>query len=115
MQEKTTLLATTAADTGLNINRKKTELMKINTTAQAPITLDGEPIKEVESFTYLGSVVDQQGGTDEDIKSRIGKVRTAFIMLKTSGPQRKSVPPPKYGYSTPMSSPCYCMAQRPGE
>lgn len=82
MQEKTTLLATTAADTGLNINRKKTELMKINTTAQAPITVDGEPIKEVESFTYLGSVVDQQGGTDEDIKSRIGKARAAFIMLK---------------------------------
>ena len=36
----------------------------MNTTANAPVTVGGEPIREVESFVYLGSVVDQQGGTD---------------------------------------------------
>ncbi|XP_062587192.1 uncharacterized protein LOC134248835 [Saccostrea cucullata] len=82
MQDKTTRLATTSAGTGLKINLKKTELMKINTTVQASVTVGGEPIKEVESFIYLGSVVDRQGGTDRDIKSRIGKARTAFTMLK---------------------------------
>ena len=56
--------------------------MKMNTTANAPITVGGEPIKEVESFVYLGSVVDHQGGTDRDVTARIGKVRAAFVMLK---------------------------------
>ena len=61
MQDKTTLLETTSAGTGLKINREKTELMKMNTTANAPITVGGEPIREVESFVYLGSVVDPSG------------------------------------------------------
>ena len=46
MQDKTTLLETTSAGTGLKINRKKTELMKMNTTSNAPITVGGEPIPQ---------------------------------------------------------------------
>nr|KAG5689681.1 hypothetical protein BaRGS_006306 [Batillaria attramentaria] len=82
MQDKTTCLKATSAGTGLKINRKKTELMKINTTANTPVTVGGEPIREVESFVYLGSVVDGQGGTDRDITARIGKARAAMVMLK---------------------------------
>ena len=81
MQDKTTLLETTSAGTGLKINRKKTKLMKMNTTANAPVTVGGEPIREVESFVYLGSVVDHQAGTDRDATARIGKARAAFVML----------------------------------
>jgi hypothetical protein len=55
MQDKTTHLATTSAGTGLKINLVKTELMKINTTLQSPITVGGEPIKEVDCFIYLGT------------------------------------------------------------
>ena len=55
------------------------------TTANAPVTVGGEPIRKVESFDYLGSVVDQQGGTDRDITARIGKARAAFVMLKNLG------------------------------
>ena len=84
MQDKTTLLETTSAGTGLKINRKKTELMKMNKTANAPVIVGGKPIREVESFVYLGSVVDQQGGSDRDVTDRIGKARAAFVML-TSG------------------------------
>ena len=60
MQDKTTLLDTTSAGTGLKINRKKTELMKMNTTANAPVTVGGEPIREVESFVNLGSEAGQR-------------------------------------------------------
>nr|KAG5697823.1 hypothetical protein BaRGS_016085 [Batillaria attramentaria] len=81
MQDKTTCLEATSAGTGLLINRKKTELMKINTTANTPVTVGGEPIREVESFVYLGSVADGQGGTDRDITAR-GKAKAAMIMLK---------------------------------
>ena len=82
MQNKTTLLETTSAGTGLKINRKKTELMKMNTAANAPVTVGGELITEVESYVFLGSVVDQPGGTDRDVTARIDKARAAFVMLK---------------------------------
>lgn len=48
----------------------------------APIGLEGEALEEVESFTYLGSVVDKLGGTDADVKVQIGKARAAFLQLK---------------------------------
>nr|KAG5704567.1 hypothetical protein BaRGS_031831 [Batillaria attramentaria] len=82
MQDKTTCLEATSAGTGLKMNRKKTELMKINTTANTPVTVGGDPIREVECFVYLGSVVDGQGGTDRDVTARIGKARAAMVMLK---------------------------------
>ncbi|CAH8441597.1 unnamed protein product [Heterobilharzia americana] len=53
---------------------------------QAPITMNGRNLKEVASFTYLGSTVSTTGslGTDEDVKvARIGKtIRQALINLK---------------------------------
>ena len=82
MQDKTTFLETTSAWAGLKINGKKAELMKINTTANTPVTVGGEPIRKVESFVYLGSVVNQHGGTDRDVTARIGKARAAFVMLR---------------------------------
>ena len=45
MQDKTTRLKTVSVGTGLKINRKKTELMKINSTANIPVTVGGEPIR----------------------------------------------------------------------
>ncbi|XP_055997824.1 uncharacterized protein LOC130047237 [Ostrea edulis] len=41
MQDKTSHLVTTSAGTGLKINLKKTELIKINTTVQLPVTVSG--------------------------------------------------------------------------
>ena len=35
----------------------------------------------VESFTYLGSIIDGKGGTEADVRTRIGKSRTAFANL----------------------------------
>ena len=44
--------------------------------------LEGEGLAEVESFRYLGSIVDTRGGTEADVKSRIGKARAAFHILR---------------------------------
>ncbi|VDO86247.1 unnamed protein product [Schistosoma mattheei] len=41
--------------------------------------LDDLDFADVESFTYLGSIIDEQGGSDANVKSRIGKARVAFI------------------------------------
>ena len=56
--------------------------MKMNTPSTDPVILDENQIEEVDTFTYLGSVIDKQGGTDADVKSRIGKARTAFTLLR---------------------------------
>ncbi len=54
----------------------------MNTTNSSSIKLSSGEIEEVTSFLYLGSVVDTSGGTEQDIRSRIGKARTAFNILK---------------------------------
>lgn len=43
--------------------------------------LDGEALEEVDAFTYLGSIIDKQGGSDADAKAWTGKAQTAFIQL----------------------------------
>ena len=80
-QEKLSRLAEEAEKTGLNINIKKTVVIRINNKKEDPITLHDEDLNEVEKFVYLGRVVNTDGGTDEDIKSRINKVRHAFNTL----------------------------------
>ena len=46
------------------------------------VSLNGNPLEVVDIFCYLGSMVDSSGGTEADIKARIGKARTAFAQLK---------------------------------
>ncbi|VDO83024.1 unnamed protein product [Schistosoma margrebowiei] len=47
-----------------------------------PITPDGEALGEVETFTYLGSIIDEKGASDADINARIGKPKTEFLQVK---------------------------------
>jgi hypothetical protein len=82
MQEKTTELAATSNTIGLKIHEGKTKIMKVNAPDSTAISLNGEEIEEVDAFTYLGSVIDIQGGADADVKARIGKARVAFVQLK---------------------------------
>ena len=56
--------------------------MRHNTNCERPILLEGEGIEEGESFRYVGSIVDTQGGTDADVKTRICKARAAFNILR---------------------------------
>ena len=41
-------------------------------------------MKEAESFVYLRSVIDKQGGTDRDMAARIGKAIGSFVTLKNT-------------------------------
>ena len=49
VSRETSLLETTSAGTGLKINGKKTEPMKMKTTVNAPVTVGRELIREVQS------------------------------------------------------------------
>jgi len=63
------------------MNSKKTKVMTVNVQKKANITVRGEAVEEVQSFTYLGSVVSQDGGAEADIQARLGKARNAFAKL----------------------------------
>ena len=73
MQRKTSTVVKNSASIGLNLNISKTKLIKTDTRATQPITVNLENIEEVERFTYLGSVVAPGGGTAEDVRARISK------------------------------------------
>ena len=60
----------------------KTKVLRMNTTSEVPVVLEGQPLENVKEFSYLGSFVDTFGGTDKDALTRIGKARAVFIMLK---------------------------------
>ena len=78
MKEKTTSVAAASAAVGLNINKEKSKTLRYNTICTNQITLDGEALEDVETiFTYLGSIVDEHGESDADVRSRIGKARAA--------------------------------------
>ena len=82
MQEKTDRLHQIAQTTGLTINVKKTKSMRINNAITRSFTIQNEPIEDVSTFTYLGSITSISGGTEEDIRSRIGKARHVFTTLR---------------------------------
>ncbi|CAH8633484.1 unnamed protein product [Schistosoma curassoni] len=82
MQMKTASVAAVSASVGLSVHKGKTKVLKFKAENSNPITLDGETLEDVESFTYLGSIIDEQGGSDADVKARIGKARVAFLQLK---------------------------------
>ena len=75
MQDKTNTIATNSARLGLSIHRGKSKILRVNAADTSPINLEGETLEEVEEFTYLGSIVDKQGGTDADVRVRTGKAR----------------------------------------
>jgi len=52
---ETTGLCNIARTAGLEINVTKTKCMRINANQEAPLTVDGQAIEEVDRFTYLGS------------------------------------------------------------
>lgn len=80
IQEKTTKLHETSRSLGLNINLKKTKIMRINAQNNNSVQVNREQLEDVEKFIYLGSIVTTTGGTDEDITSRINKARHVFAM-----------------------------------
>jgi hypothetical protein len=70
-----------AEKTGLVINVKKTKAMRVNTSKTDPLTLRGESIEDVDSFTYLGSMVAKDGGAVQDVLQQIRKANGAFVQL----------------------------------
>lgn len=72
MQEKMNTVAETSAQIGININIAKSKIFRASTPSNDTVNIEGKEIEEEDNFTYLGSIVYQQGGTEADIKAKIG-------------------------------------------
>ncbi|VDP36565.1 unnamed protein product [Schistosoma mattheei] len=64
IQQKTTSVV---AAVGLNIHKGKSKILRYNTACNNRVTLDGEDLEDVTTFTYLGSIIDEHGGFDADV------------------------------------------------
>eukprot|EP00116_Pleurobrachia_bachei_P005633 sb/3465895/ len=90
LQESTDLLVKYAGYAGLKINAKKTKVVAFSKgLSQRPfseadtvsISVEGNPVEQVSSFTYLGSALSSDGTIDKELGIRIGKAYSAFSML----------------------------------
>jgi len=52
--------------------------MNVKTDSSQAVTLANDSIDEVQEFTYMGSVVDVTGGTEQNVDARLGKARSTF-------------------------------------
>ncbi|VDO96259.1 unnamed protein product [Schistosoma margrebowiei] len=82
MQDKTIRVAAASAAVGLNTQKRKSKILRYNRAYNNSITIDGEDLEDVKTFTYLGSIIDEHGRSDTEVKARICKARTAYLQLK---------------------------------
>ncbi|VDP81603.1 unnamed protein product, partial [Schistosoma mattheei] len=83
IHKETTSVAAASAAVGLNIHEGKSKILRYGTACINPITIDGEDLEDVKTFTYLGSVIDEHGESDSDMGARINKARAAYLQLKS--------------------------------
>ena len=83
IQEKTDRLSIFSNQVGLTISLKKTEAMCVNVPSPTEIRVRGQGSPYTDKFTYLGSVLCQDGGTGVDIQNRLNKARNAFTSLRS--------------------------------
>ena len=80
-QEQLNETSNNGKDVGLEINVKKTKIMRLNedpSQSTIPLTLNGEVIDSVENFKYLGS---QMQSTEKDFEVRKGQAWGAYRQL----------------------------------
>ena len=66
----------------LKINTKKTKSLRLGISEDEKVMLGNEKIDQVNSFTYLGCIISNDGGSSEDVKNRIAKDQGVFSQLK---------------------------------
>lgn len=64
----------------LKINVGKTKVMS-NDPNKELISINNQALEFVDKFTYLRSILNLYGGTEEAITSRLGKIRAVFARM----------------------------------
>ena len=81
LQEKANDVNNEASKLGLKINAEKTKSLRVKHKLATSVRIEGKEVEDVSEFKYLGSLVTQSGGAEEDVESRIKKAQNAFVML----------------------------------
>lgn len=65
---------------GLDINNKKTKFMVISKTniPNIHITINNQPIERVQQIAYLGTTINENWDTTQEIRCRIARAKAAF-------------------------------------
>ena len=84
MNQFSEVLRVQGAKIGLKINVRKTKSLRLGIIKDEQVTLGNEKIHQVGSFSYLGSIISKDGGSSEDVKSRIAKAQGVFFTVKKS-------------------------------
>jgi len=82
MQRKLNDLWKESKKAGLEINSSKTEEIRVNTTVNQGLRLNGQHIKRSSDFGYLGRIVAENGSTSREDNARIQKARGSFFKLR---------------------------------
>ena len=88
----------------------KTSLRTRHAVPHTPILVGEEQIERVPTFCYLGSTMDESGGVDPEVASRIKKAGASFALLKSRVWTRKDLSQKLKGrvfQAVVMSSLCY--------
>ena len=80
-QTKVKGLGRNSEGTCLKINIDKTKVLRLNAKRQDPIKINGIHGEDKDSFVHLGATVNNSGGAEQDIRSRLGNARSAFHRL----------------------------------
>ncbi|VDP40676.1 unnamed protein product [Schistosoma margrebowiei] len=101
MQGNMTSVAAASASVDLSIHKGK---------------IDGEALESIKSLTYVGSIIDEHGGS-ADVNVQISKARAASICnCRTSGTQNNCCQPtPVSEFSIQISKQFYCMIWKRGQ
>ena len=78
-QSKLDRLGSNSKATALKINIDKTKVLGLHARRQDRIKINGTDVEDIDSFVYLGAVVNNLGGAEEDIRSRLRKAKSVFI------------------------------------
>uniref|UniRef100_A0A915KPL7 Reverse transcriptase domain-containing protein n=1 Tax=Romanomermis culicivorax TaxID=13658 RepID=A0A915KPL7_ROMCU len=82
-EDMTTSLEREAANIGLWISGNKTKIMRIGyAVAIDPVTIGQQQVEEIDKFSYLDSILKNDGNADHDLASRTGKAGAVFRRLK---------------------------------
>ena len=80
LQEMVSNLDQQCQNYGMRMSRDKTEVMVTSREPiQCDIELDGETLRQVEQFKYLGSIFVREGGCQDDVKTRCLKAAQFFL------------------------------------
>lgn len=96
VNKKLELWRQTLESKGFRLSRTKTEYMMCGfstTMCEEEVSLDGQVVPQKDTFRYLGSMLQEDGGIDEDVNHRIkvGRMKwrqASGILCDKRGPQK---------------------------